>query len=351
MTNYQLPMKKILISHPIYQGTIDNLGITKFGTQGTEFASIGPDIFWGCNDEEEILYIPSIATNQVPDEHNDPTLIILRESLVIFQPDVLIVGNNTVPKEAIAAWRKAVEERKKLLIIRRGVDTRSIDKLAAKTYNVLVDNLPGINSPYVAQHMINYLQIERGQSNSKIAIIGAGNIGKNIAIKAIDSNLNVCLLSPSLQNQKTRLYTLKNRSIPSEKVICANSMEEVWEQADFVAIAIPWQDSLGKTHGEIIKPHHLKNLGKNARIVSASVPGIFSDSALDLMNKLVREQKIYVRIDTPKRHVERLKQKYPYIDAAHDRAFAAPECQQQLDRAMLTKARQFVQTLEKVTFA
>ncbi|MBE9146159.1 Rossmann-fold NAD(P)-binding domain-containing protein [Planktothrix mougeotii] len=340
-------MARILISHPIAENTIQKLGLNKirssFNFNGTDIYSLTEDVFYTDNAGEEIFYIPSIASKQSADETHDPTLETLRHALEIFQPNVLIVGNNTVNRAAIIAWRQAVGDTKKLQIIRRGVDTRAIDKTTAQKYNIIVDNLPGLNSPYVAQHMSKYLNLKNAQSNSKIAIIGVGNIGKEIAIKAIDYDLEVHLFSPSLQIPRLRLSTLLNRGIPSEKVVCAPSIEQALIKASYVAIAVPWENSQGGNNAGMIEEKHILSLTPNAGIVSASVPGIFSDQALSLMNELMWQKKIYVRIDTPKRHVETIKQHYPYLDAAHDEAFAALECQQMLDEAMLRKARAFLQ--------
>lgn len=344
-------MTRILISHPIDRSTIQKLGLDKLGldkissslNNGTDISSITEDVFYADNAGEKIWYIPSIASKQSPDEAHDPSLETLRQVLVIFQPNVLIVGNNAVPSAAIVAWRHAVGEAKKLLIIRRGVDTRAIDKVTARKYNVIVDNLPGINSPYVAKHMSEYLNLKNAQPNSKIAIIGVGNIGKNIAIKAGDYNLDVHLFSPSLQNPRLRQSTLLKRGINPEKVVCAPSIEQTLIKASYLAITVPWENSQGSNNAGMIEEKHILSLAPDVRIVSASVPGIFSERSLTLMNECMSQEKMYVRIDTPKRHVEKVKQHYPYLDAAHDQAFAAPECQQALDEAMLKKARAFIQ--------
>jgi hypothetical protein len=334
-------MIKILISHPIYHDTINNLGLKKIDKQNTKFASlqIEEDLFYSANQDEEILYIPSIATKQIADENHDPTLTTLRDSLVIFQPHVLIVGNNAVNQEAMTAWRQSVGNNQKLLIIRRGVDTRAIDKIGAKDNQIFIDNLPGINSPYVAQHMIKYLQLDSAKENSKIAIIGVGNIGKDIAQRAIKLNLDVCLLSPSLQQEETRLTNLKMMEIPPEKVTCVNGLEEAFYQAKLVAIAIPLYQQDNLKNAGIINQKHINLLANNSRVVSVSVPSIFTDCALELMNQ--KAQEIYVRIDTPKRHVETLNKYYPNIDSAHDQAFSSPECQSKLDFVMFQKLRDF----------
>lgn len=340
-------MARILISHPIAEKTIQKLGLYKirssFNCNGTDISAMTEDVFYTNNAGEEIFYIPSIASKQSADETHDPTLETLRQALEIFQPNVLIVGNNTVNRAAIVAWYHAVGDAKKLQIIRRGVDTRAIDKITAQQYNIIVDNLPGLNSPYVAQHMSEYLNLKKAQAHSKIAIIGVGNIGKEIAIKAIDYDLEVHLFSPSLQIPELRQSTLLNRGIPPEKVVCALSIEQAFIKASYVAIAVPWENFKGGNNAGMIEEKHILSLAANARIVSASVPGIFSDQTLSLMNEWMGQQKIYVRIDTPKRHAEKVKQDYPYLDAAHDEAFAAPECQQMLDEAMLKKARSFIQ--------
>ncbi|NJM88390.1 MAG: phosphoglycerate dehydrogenase [Hydrococcus sp. RU_2_2] len=335
-------MTKILISHPIHPVTIRRLGLRLANV--SDIFSFPEEFFYRDGSDEEIIYIPNISLKQTPDEQNDPSLDILRQALTVFQPDVLIVGNNAVPKLAIAAWRKAVGYNKNLLIIRRGVDTRAIDKEAARQYQVGVDNLPGINSPYVAQHMSRYLQLYKTELKRKLAIIGTGNIGKNIALDGIAWELDVHLLSPSLQDPHKRQLTLWQRGIPSKKVVCAQNYDRVFENATYVAISVPWENSDGSHNTDIIDEHHIRSLAPNARIVSASVPRIFSERALALMNEWVRQEKIFLRIDTSKRRAQEVKKHYPNIDAAHDVAFASPECQQELDNAMLIKAREFLPT-------
>lgn len=340
-------MARILISHPMYPGTIRRLGLGRANSLlngKTDISSIPEEVFYRNNGDEEIIYIPRISLKQLPDEQDDPSLTILRQALETLRPDVLIVGNNAVPGTAIAAWRKAVGYQRRLLIIRRGVDTRAIDKVAARQYRVTVDNLPGINSPYVAKHMSRYLKLNEAKSNQKLAVIGVGNIGKNIALDGIEQGLEVRLLSPSLQDPQKRQGILWQRGIPPEKVICAESIDRALADASYVAIAVPWENSDGSTNAGAIGEHHLRSLAPGAQIVSASVPRIFAEGAIALMNEWVRQEKMFVRIDTSKRRAHEVKKNYPYLDVAHDVAFAAFECQQALDNAMLKKAREFVQS-------
>jgi hypothetical protein len=337
-------MAKILISHPMHSATIRKLGLklVNFILNRAHLSLIPEEVFYQNNGDEEIIYIPSISLKQIPDEQNDPSLNLLSQALRNFQPDVLIVGNNAVPQMAIAAWRKAVGYEKKLLIIRRGVDTRAIDKDAARQYRVYVDNLPGINSPYVAQHMSRCLKLNEAKPYQKLAVIGVGNIGKNIALDGIARGLEVHLLSPSLQDPYKRQSTLWQRGIPAQKVICAQNSDRALENATYVAISVPWENSDGSMNADIIDEKGIKSLAPYAKIASASVPRIFSQKALALINQWAQQEKIFIRIDTSKRRAQEVKKIYSHIDAAHDVAFAAPECQQALDRAMLEKARKFL---------
>lgn len=328
-------MSKILITHPIAAATIRelNLPVTRCST-----SKLHESDFSG----NQYLYVPEIGANQIANEAKDPTLKQLTNFLVQWKPDVLIVGSNAVPGESIFAWRQGVGNHPKLLIIRRGVDTRAIDLKTAAACQVQVTNLPGVNSPYVAQHMLQYLKLEKAKPNSKIAVIGTGNIGKVIARQAVKLYLDTHLYSPSLLDIGKREGILLERGINPQAVICAPNISDAMWQADYVAIAIPWLDSQGNPQKNIINVAEIENLKPNAIIVSASVPGIFAPGALNLMNKLVSQTLLTVRIDTAKRRALEAQQVYSELDIAYDQAFASPESQQALDQAMLQKARDFI---------
>jgi hypothetical protein len=339
-------MSTILITHPIDRGTIQRLNLepVNFNSSLNRKPFLIPEeVFYRNNGKEEIIYIPNISVKQLSNERYDPSLKVLRQALSIAEPDVLIVGNNAVPGIAIATWRKAVGYERKLLIIRRGVDTRAIDKVAAEKYRVSVDNLPGINSPYVAKHMSKYLKLNEAEPGGKLAVLGVGNIGKHIAIEGIDRGLEVHLFSPSLQNPQKRRLILWQKGIPRGKVICAESIDRLLVGANYFAISVPWENRDRSTNADMLDEHHIRSLAPNPKIASASVPKVFSEEAIALMNERVRLGKMLVRIDTSKRRADEVKKNYPCLDVAHDVAFAASECQQELDRAMLEKARKFVQ--------
>lgn len=335
-------MHRIFISHPIDPYTVDKLGLRKVDYPVNEkLTGVDEPTFYASNSFEEYLYMPSIAEKQRPQEECDPTLEVLCQVLLTFQPDVLIVGNNAVPGKAIRPWRQAVGSSRDLLIIRRGVDKRAIDCKVAAEESVRVGNLPGINSPFVAKFQVEWLDLSENQANSKIAIIGVGNIGKNIALRAVDFGLDVHLFSPSLQDTAQRVRTLRERSIPPNLVTCATSLEAAFENAKYVAISVPWLDSYGNPHRDLLTRDYLESVQNNAKISSVSPPRMFSSQALDWMNQQVKQDKLAVRIDSAKRLVKEISSDYPYLELGHDVAFADSTCQQALDRAMLSQARAF----------
>ncbi len=335
-------MHKILISHSIDPYTIHDLGLRQIDYPANEkFTGVNEQTFYASNSFEELLYMPSIAAKQRPQEECDPTLEVLRRVLITFQPDVLIVGNNAVPGRAIRAWRQAVGPSRDLLIIRRGVDKRAIDCKVAAEESVRVGNLPGINSPFVAKFQVEWLKLSEDRANSKIAIIGVGNIGKNIALRALDFGLDVHLFSPSLQDIEKRDRTLRERSIPPDLVTCATSLEAAFENAKYIAISVPWLDSYGNPHRGLLTRDYVENVQNNAKISSVSPPRMFSDQALAWMNRQVKQGHLAVRIDSAKRLVKEISSDYSHLELGHDVAFADSACQQALDRAMLNQARDF----------
>ncbi len=335
-------MYRILISHSIDPYTINELHLREARYPANkELAGVDEPVFYAANSAEEYLYIPSIAAKQQPQEERDPTLEILRQVLMTFQPNVLIVGNNAVPAKAIRCWRQAVGPSRDLLIIRRGVDTRAIDCEVAAEEFVKVGNLPGINSPFVAKFQVEWLKLSEDRANSKVAVIGVGNIGKNIALRALDFGLDVHLFSPSLQDTEQRARTLRDRSIPPELVTCATSLAAVFENAKYVAISIPWLDSYGNPHQDLLTQEYVASTQKKARFSSVSPPRMFSHQALGWMNEQAKKGELSIRIDSAKRLVEEIRSDYPYLELGHDVAFADRVCQQALDRAMLSQAKNF----------
>jgi len=339
-------MNKIFISFPIHPKIINKLKLLKLEStfkhdMGLDF--IVDDVFYGAHDGDNILYVPTIGIKQIADEQHDSTIVTLKNTLEVFQPRVLIAGSNAVPGFVIRAWRKAVGLHQKLLVIRRGVDTRAIDKVAATECNVCVDNLPGINSPYVAEHMIRHLKFKQAKPKSKVAVVGVGNIGKNIALEAIAQNLNVFVLSQSLLKKNTsQKQILEQRGIDLKHVTCADSIEHAITGATHVAISVPWEHPNGGLNASIISAQHIQYISNHCRVVSASHPRVFSPEMLAFMNQKVKLGELFVRIDTAKRLAKDAKNNYPNLEITYNEAFADQTCQHALDQAWLKKIKVFI---------
>jgi hypothetical protein len=314
-------MKKICITYPVHESTIAELGLVEGSVAVTEDA--------------RYLYEPEIGLNQSVDQAGDPSLKELLRVVQSFVPSVLIVGSNAVPGWIISAWREAAGREKRLMIIRRGTDTRAIDTGTAAKQRVFVAHLPGINSPYVARHMLGFLRLQDARENDRIAVIGAGNIGSVIAQNAVSAGLEVRIISPSLMNPATRVSALVRRSLDPQRTKVPGSVLEALQGARYVAVAVPWFDARGLPNAHMIRTRDIQALAECPTVVSASVPGIFTPGALSLMNIMARDRQITVRIDTSRKHVKEERENYPFLDLAHDQAFADPECQIKLDTAML----------------
>lgn len=334
-------MKKVIITHPIASASIEKLNLKSIHEK---YSLEDKKAYYQEINNQAILYVPDIGAKQIPDEENDPSIDRLGYLLTQFQPDILIVGSNAVPAWVLTSWREAVGNERELMVIRRGVDTRAIAVFTAEKLNIKVGNLPGINSPYVAQHMLKYLELDKADKNkNKIAIIGVGNIGKVIVNESLKYNLNTHIFSPSLIDKNRQNFYLQERGINPAQVICEDSLAKVIHNATHVAIAIPWKDKDGKPQADLITAKEIETLTQPCKIVSASVPRIFSESALKLMDELSQKGKIFVRIDTAQRRAEEFKPLYPHLQFAHNEAFASPECQEALDLAMFALIEQHFQ--------
>lgn len=338
------PPYKLLVTHPLSPEGI--LGMSLKKSEGPAWLQplIGKfgltEIYEGHRDGRSFLYLPEISTRQKPDEALDPMLSLMEEVLSGYKPDVLVVGNNAVPAKAISSWRASIGEGPPLLVIRRGVDTRAINKLAAQENNVMVGNLPGVNSPYVAKTMIRHLNLEKAAPGDKIAVIGVGGIGKPIVDEAIAHRLRVVVYSPSLADAATRASSLRNKGLDPTRISVASSLDEALQGAKYLAISVPYESPGGTRQDGIFTLAAVQKMASQPTVVSCSIPNVLSPEALKHLDGLAAQGQAKVQIDTAKRHALELREHYPHIHADYDKAFADPACQRDLDRCFLGLADQ-----------
>ncbi len=143
----------------------------------------------------------------------------LREAVGEEQPNILLVRSTKVPAEAMDASRQLE------LIVRAGAGYDTIDVVAASDRGIFVSNCPGKNAVAVAELTMglilaldrkiadNVIEARSGKWNKAafskadgikgktLGIIGLGNIGREVAIRAMAFDLNVMAWSRSLTRE------------------------------------------------------------------------------------------------------------------------------------------------------
>ncbi|MBT8400848.1 MAG: hydroxyacid dehydrogenase [Rhodothermia bacterium] len=144
----------------------------------------------------------------------------LRQAVGEKQPNVLVVRSTKVPAEVMDASRQLE------LIVRAGAGYDTIDVPAASDRGIFVSNCPGKNAVAVAELTLglilaldrkiadNVIEARSGRWNKAafskadgikgktLGIIGLGNIGREVAIRAKAFDLNVMAWSRSLTRDK-----------------------------------------------------------------------------------------------------------------------------------------------------
>ena len=196
----------------------------------------------------------------------------LQEALSTFDPHILVVRSTKVQANHFTA-AKSLEA-----VIRAGSGYDTIDKSCANSRGVFVANCPGKNAVAVAELTLGLiLSIDRkipsndldlkqkkwnkGEySNSRgikgrtLGIIGYGNIGHEVATRALSFDMEVIVFS----------RTKPNPADPRIRV--AASMDEILSVSDIVSIHLP-QTSVTK---ELVNEGFLKRMKKDAVLINTS---------------------------------------------------------------------------------
>jgi hypothetical protein len=267
-------------------------------------------------------------------------------------PLCLMVGSNPVMRADMAIWRAAINEAGRnlgwespenlpLLIIRRGQEMGKIDPEAAREFGITVTNTPGINGPYVGRFMANKLEDANLPAGSKVAIIGAGDIGGRIAAKALELGLQPHIYSRSLASgQQTEKLEQTRQRIPGlealDKSHCALSISDAINGASFLAVAVPWLPDYPSpaSNAGLITTEHLQTLRHGSTILSCSNPRVFTEEALEWLNSPQTNHSIRTEIHTGTLYAVEHTPLYPNITFEYDHAFADRECQVALDIAV-----------------
>lgn len=168
----------------------------------------------------------------------------LREAIADTQADVLVVRGTTVTAAMLEAGALA-------LVVRAGAGYNTIDVAAASRRGIYVSNCPGKNAIAVAELTLGLIlsldrripdavaELRAGKWNKKeyskarglfgstLGLIGYGNIGQEVARRALGFGLSVIVWSRRFANGDTR---------PDLPVAVVHSPEDVAQAADIVSV-------------------------------------------------------------------------------------------------------------------
>jgi D-3-phosphoglycerate dehydrogenase / 2-oxoglutarate reductase len=247
----------------------------------------------GC----EVIYDPSLADQQLAD------------ALTASRPDVLVVRSTKVTEPMLANTSLS-------LIVRAGAGVNTIDVKAASRRGIYVSNCPGKNSIAVAELTFalilaldrriaeNVADLRAGKWNKKeyskarglfgrtLGILGYGNIGQEVARRALAFGMRVVVWSRRFQESShsgSRISDPGSR-MPDPGVMVAHSPEAVAEQADILSVHL----ALAGHTRNLVSGSILNRLKPGSYFVNTSRAEVVDDVALA---SAVRNRAIRVALD------------------------------------------------------
>ncbi len=266
---------------------------------------------------DAIIYRPDLASK---------TSTELSETLAKFRPNYLVVGASEVDKEALEIWKKNQSQIHG--IARRGTSLASIDVKAAEELGIQVENIPAVNSIYVAEYINNFLyQKDETGSDKIIGLIGFGDINSLVASEAIKKGYKVIAYSPSLSSGKRKIST------DLQKIVIARKSSEVFEKADDIAIAATI-DKTAKDSG-ILDEDCVSSIDESSkkRIICISEPEVFSQKALKILAEKSDQDQLTISFDNSPKSIRELDKTITEFGCKKknitfsSKAMADPDCQ------------------------
>lgn len=208
--------------------------------------------------KDQLIYLP--LSNEDTDQNWE-------QLLKQHQPKTIIFGLQAIDEAKLALWRQ-LQPNDHLRCVRKGTSLHRVDFAAAKKYNVEIMNTAGVNASFVADFVINELLRDQ-DNNAHIGILGIGDIGKRVALAAINR-----------QNQ-TVLYNRTHHLFPGDNYGYQNDLLELFTMCSRIAVCLPLTT---ETKG-IITGEHISVLSENAKIVCISPPRVMSESAISILDQ------------------------------------------------------------------
>jgi D-3-phosphoglycerate dehydrogenase / 2-oxoglutarate reductase len=202
---------------------------------------------------------------------------------IISKYDGIICGDDMITKEVISRGKNG----KLKAISKYGIGLDKIDLLAAEQFHIPVGSTPGVNHVAVAEHALAFMlmhfkniynEIEftkKGLWNrlighelagKKIAIIGLGRIGRELAIRCAAFSLDTHVFDIEYEKAFLEKYSLNT----------IDSIEDIDNTYDIISLHIP----LSSKTSNIIDAHILKKLKTNILIINTSRAAIINKNDL-----------------------------------------------------------------------
>jgi D-3-phosphoglycerate dehydrogenase len=244
----------------------------------------------GC----DVTYEPSLADQQLAD------------ALVTGRPDVLIVRSTKVTEPMLADASLS-------LIVRAGAGVNTIDVSAASRRGIYVSNCPGKNSIAVAELTFalilaldrriaeNVADLRAGRWNKKeyskarglfgrtLGILGYGNIGQEVARRALAFGMRVVVWSRRF-DRGSGIGDQGSGSVPDPVITILHSPEAVAEQADILCVHL----ALASDTRNLVNGTVLDRLKPGSYFVNTSRAEVVDHAALA---DAVRKRDIRVALD------------------------------------------------------
>ena len=228
----------------------------------------------------EVIYSPKLGENDLPEAAKDVDILVVRST---------VVNADTINKSTHLN-----------LIIRAGAGVNNINITAANQKGIYVANCPGMNSIAVAELAMgliisldrripdNVADFRSGKWNKgeyskaeglfgkNLALVGFGNIGKEVAKRAVAFGMNV--------------YAKDITRIEGEMVKDFSEMDQVLPICDIISIHLPVTP---QTKG-LFNKQMFSYLKPGALLINTSRPDIIDEDAL---LEAIKEKNIKVAVD------------------------------------------------------
>jgi len=237
-----------------------------------EQSGIDAIVVAGC----EVIYQPSLADQQ------------LGNALASISPDVLIVRSTKVTEPMLAAAPLS-------LIVRAGAGVNTIDVRAASRRGIYVSNCPGKNAVAVAELTFalmlaldrriadNVIDLRAGHWNKKeyakarglfgrtLGILGYGNVGQEVAHRALAFGMHIAVWSRRFQEPSN-----SGSRIPDVGTTVLDSPQAVAERADALSIHL----ALATETRNLVGASILNRLKPGSYVVNTSRAEVMDHAAL-----------------------------------------------------------------------